>query len=181
MSTTTQLMTAEELLKLPQDNFRHELIKGELLTMSPPGAEHGAVIMNLAAPLAIYVKQRKLGIVFGAETGFTVERNPDTVIAPDIAFLRRERITDLPKGYCEGAPDLAVEVNSPGDRRSKIARKVERWLQAGALAVWEVDPKTRTVSVHRRNLDAVVLSEDDLLDGDDIVPGFRVPVSEIFS
>ncbi len=148
--------------------------------MSPAGAEHGAVIMNLAAPLTIYVKKKNLGIVFGAETGFTLERNPDTVMAPDIAFMRGERITELSKGYHEGAPDLAVEVTSPSDRESKVARKVELWLRMGTLGVWVVDPQTRTVSVHRRDIDVVHLSEEEVLDGGDIVPGFRFPVSEIF-
>src|SRR5258705_9238563 len=180
MTTTTHLMTAEQLIKLPRGQFRYELIKGELLTMSPAGAEHGAVIMNLAAPLAIYVKNRNLGIVFGAETGFTLDRNPDTVMAPDIAFIRRERTTEISQGYFEGAPDLAVEVSSPSDRKSRVAKKVEQWLQAGSLAVWVVDPQTRTVSVHERDVDTIRLTAEDVLDADDIVRGFRMPVSDIF-
>ena len=87
MSTTTQLMTADELLKLPRGRFRYELVKGELRTMSPAGDEHGIVIMNLAAPLAVHVKTNKLGFVYGAETGFKIATNPDTVRAPDIAFI----------------------------------------------------------------------------------------------
>jgi len=174
-------MTAEELIKLPRGNCRYELVKGELLTMSPAGARHGAVIINLTLPLAHHVKTHNLGVVFGAETGFTVERNPDTVLAPDIAFVRRSRIAKLGEGYWEGAPDLAVEVASPSDSKSKIEKKVRCWLEGGASAVWIVNPKSRTVSVHGMNIEAMLLCEGDELCGGDIVSGFRFPVSEIFS
>jgi Uma2 family endonuclease len=117
MSTKTQLVTADELLRMPRGRFRYELVEGELRTMPPAGEEHGAVIMFLAAPLAQHVKANRLGVVFTAETGYKLASNPDTVLAPDIAFVRRERVeqTGLLKGYRESAPDLAVEVMSPGD------------------------------------------------------------------
>lgn len=182
MSATTQLMTAEELIKLPRGKFRYELIKGELITMSPAGSEHGAVIMNLGGPLSVYVKTNNLGVVFGAETGFKLASNPDTVRAPDIAFVRRERIppTGIPKGYWPGAPDLAVEVVSPGDTVYEVDEKVAEWLAAGASAVWVVNPKRRTVTIHRSLKDVVTLAEGDELDGQDVVPGFRCQVAEIF-
>jgi Uma2 family endonuclease len=180
MSTTTHQITAEELMKLPRDRFRYELVKGELLTMSPAGAEHGAVVVNLTAPLAVYVKANNLGVVFGAETGFILERNPDTVLAPDIAFIRRERIGTLSKGYWEGAPDLAVEVVSPGESKNKIEEKTAKWLQFGSSAVWLVNPQTRTVEVRIANGQRKLLCEQDDLTGEDVVPGFRLPVSEIF-
>lgn len=182
MSTTTQLMTADELLKLPRGRFRYELIKGELRTMSPAGQEHGAVIMNLAAPLATHVKAHKLGFVFGAETGFKLAINPDTVRAPDIAFIARARIEreGILKGYGVGAPDLAVEVLSPGDTAEEVEEKTAEWLAAGARAVWIVSPKRRTVTVHRSQKDIKILTEQDELDGADVVPGFRCRVAEIF-
>ncbi len=180
MSIATNLMTAEELTKLPRGSFRYELIKGELLTMSPAGEEHGAVIVNLTVPLAQHVKAFDLGVVYGAETGFKLASNPDTVLAPDIAFIRRERVGSISKGYRKGTPDLAVEVISPGDGKSKIKEKVELWLQAGALGVWVVNPQTRMVAVHRLNTEPRLLSQEDELTGDDLVPGFRFPVSEIF-
>lgn len=182
MSTTTQLMTADELLMLPRGRFRYELIKGELKTMSPAGSEHGAVIMNLAVPLGQHVKVNKLGVAFGAETGFKLATNPDTVRAPDIAFVRRERIpaTGITKSYWAGAPDLAVEVLSPGDTNAEIKTKVAEWLANGASAVWVVSPKLRNVTVHRSPTDVTVLTEHDELDGQDIVPGFRCRVAEIF-
>ena len=180
MSTTTHHMTAAELIKL-DDGYRHELVKGELLTMSPAGAEHGAVIMNLAGPLAVFVKRNKLGIVFGAETGFTLERDPDTVLAPDIAFIRNQRIGALSKGYRDGAPDLAVEVISPKESKKKIETKTASWLQFGATAVWLVNPQTRTVEVRTITGETQILNEQDVLTGDRLVPGFSIPVAEIFS
>src|SRR5215212_3785969 len=122
MSTTTHFMTAEELLKL-DGPYCYELVKGELLTMSPPGAKHGAVGMNLSAPLHAYVTMKKLGVVFLAETGFILERNPDTVLAPDSSFIRSERLSNLPDGYLEMAPDLVVEVASPSQSRPEMERK----------------------------------------------------------
>jgi Uma2 family endonuclease len=182
MSTTTKPMTADELLLLPRGRFRYELIKGELKTMSPAGAEHGAVIMNLAAPLGVYVKTHKLGVVFGAETGFKLASNPDTVRAPDIAFISRARIeqTGIPKGFGTGSPDLAVEVLSPNDRDAQVKEKTAEWLANGARAVWLVDPKRQNVTVYRSLNDVTTLMEADELDGQDVVPGFRCRVAEIF-
>ena len=106
-------MTAAELIRLPRGRHRYELVKGELLTMSPSGEEHGAVIVNLTLLLGQYVKANNLGVLYAAETGFKLESDPDTVLAPDLAFIRRERVGIRSKGYRCGAPDLAVEVLSP--------------------------------------------------------------------
>ena len=182
MSTTTQPMTADELLRLPRGRFRYELVKGELKTMSPAGSEHGAVIMNLAVPLGQYIKANNLGIIFGAETGFKIAENPDTVLAPDVAFISREHIpaSGIPKKYWPGAPDLAVEVLSPGDTAREVEKKVGQWLSAGARLVWTVDPARKNVTAHRASSPASTFSEMDELNGEDVVPGFRCPVSEIF-
>ena len=182
MTTTTQLMTAEELLRLPRGRSRYELVRGELITMSPAGSEHGAIVVNLTLLLGQHVKANKLGIVFGAETGFKIAENPDTVLAPDMAFIGRERIPEsgLPKEYWRGAPDLAVEVLSPGDVARKVDEKVRQWLSAGARLVWTVNPKQKSVTVHSATHDALTLSEDDELSGENVVPGFRCRVSEIF-
>jgi Uma2 family endonuclease len=182
MSATTQLMTAEELLRLPRGSFRYELVKGELITMSPAGSEHGAIIVNLTVLLGQHVKTNKLGVCFGAETGFKIAQNPDTVRAPDIAFISRERIPEsgIPKEYWRGAPDLAVEVLSPGDTAYEVEEKVGEWLSAGAKLVWTVNPKRKSVTIHRAPKDASTLSGDDELDGENVVPGFRCRVSEIF-
>lgn len=183
MSTTIQPTTAEELLLMPKDGFRYELVKGELKKMSPAGFEHGVVGMSLGMLLAYYVKANNLGVVCLAETGFKIGSDPDTVLAPDASFVRRERIpqSGRPKAFYPGAPDLAVEVVSPGDTKKEVAEKVESWLAAGSSAVWVVNPKRRAVTIHRPQAEAVTLSEGDELDGQDVVPGFRCNVSEIFA
>lgn len=168
------------MLKLPDDSMCHELIKGELLTMPPPGDEHGAVTMNLTLPLANHVKANNLGVLRAAETGFKLESNPDTVLAPDIAFIARDRVGDRVLGYRTGAPDLAVEVMSQWDSHPKATRKAALWLELGARSVWVVNPRQRTVEVWRTDSERKLFHETDEL-VDDTVPGFCVKVSEIFA
>ena len=184
MSTAeTKFRTAEDLLKLPRGRFRYELIKGELRQMSPAGHDHGRIVMELAGPLHQYVNSKKLGKVYGAETGFKLQSDPDTVRAPDIAFLRQERVTEVgrSKGYWIGAPDLAVEVISPGDTVGEVEEKVEEWLEAGTRLVWVVSPKLQTVTIYRSLNDIVTLTEKDTIDGNNVIPGFQIPVAEIFA
>ena len=173
-------MTAEELIRLPRGQFRYELVEGELLTMSPSGAQHGAVTVYLTLPLATFVKANKLGIVFGAETGFILERNPDTVLAPDISFIHRDRIETISAGYLEIPPDLAVEVISPSESKPKIEKKTAQWLEFGTRAVWLVYAKTRTVEVRNSSAGKLLLTERDELTGGDALPGFNIPVKDIF-
>ena len=181
MATTHQITTAEQLLQAP-DLGRCELLRGELVMMSPAGFEHGRIIGNITGPLATYVRQKKLGVVAGAETGFQIARDPDTVRAPDVAFVRAGRVPPTPTpGFFQGAPDLAVEVLSPTDRAGDLLAKVHEWLAAGCRAVWVIDPGARTVSVYRRRDQMVVWNVSDALAGDDIVPGFTLPVGEIFA
>jgi Uma2 family endonuclease len=182
MSTTLQQITADELFAMPKDGFRYELVKGELRKMSPAGSEHGAIIVNITVLLGQHVKSNNLGVCFGAETGFKIATDPDTVRAPDVAFVSRERIPEsgITKKFWPGAPDLAVEVLSPGDSYEEVDEKVEDWLTAGARAVWIVNPKRRNVTVYRSMTDVTRLSEADELDGETVVPGFRCKVSEIF-
>jgi len=181
MSTTTQthLMTAEELLHLDDDSHRHELIKGELLTMAPPGYPHGTVTMNISLLLGNYVKTNNLGRAVG-EMGYKLESDPDTVLAPDLSFIARNRMGSLSEGYRPGPPDLAVEVLSPSDRKGQVEGKTSLWLQLGAKSVWNVDPRKRTVEVIRADGHRKLFYETDEL-VDDTVPGFRVKVSEIFA
>jgi Uma2 family endonuclease len=167
---------------MPDDGYRYELIEGELVRMAPAGSEHGATIMNIGGPLSQYVKANKLGVVFGAETGFKIASDPDTVRAPDVAFVRSGRIppSGVPKGYWPGAPDLAIEVISPGDTYGEVEDKVNDWLDAGAQMVIVMNPRNRTIKVHRSKTDVTVLAESDELDCDDVVPGFRSKISEFF-
>jgi len=168
---------------MPDDGFRYELVKGELLRMSPTGDEHGDVTMALASPLYQYVKSNDLGKVYAAETGFKLESNPDTVRAPDIAFVRKERIqeTGRIRGFRGGAPDLAVEVMSPGDSKREMAEKTREYFSGGARMVWIVNPKSRTVTVYRSPSNATTLTENDTLNGGDVVSGFQIAVAEIFA
>ena len=182
MVTTTRPMTAEELLNMPDDGFRYELVRGELRKRPLAGHVHGRYAMSIAVSLGTHVKAKRLGKVYAAETGFKLESNPDHVRAPDAAFVRRERaeaVGDDP-GYFPGAPDLVIEVISPSDRYAEVDEKVADWLGAGAQAVVVVNPRGRVVRVHRSLTDVVVLTESDTLDVSDVVQGWQMPVREIF-
>jgi len=149
--------------------------------MSPAGSEHGAIALQTGSALLDFVKAHSLGAVLGAETGFQIAHDPDTVRALDVAFIRADRVGGKrPQGFFPGAPDLAVEVLSPGDRASEVIAKVEDWLGAGCRAVWVIDPKTRTVTVYDDSRNAVILAATDTLDGGDLLPGFHRLVAEIF-
>src|SRR5690349_1374741 len=136
MTTSSKLITADELLKMG-DIGRCELVYGELVMMSPAGAEHGAVAGRIFRLIANFVEQHHLGMTFAAETGFRLAADPDTVRAPDASFVRRQRVKGrLTKKFFEGAPDLAVEVVSPDDRKREVADKKNAWLAHGAISVW---------------------------------------------
>jgi Uma2 family endonuclease len=182
-ATLTKSMTADELLAMPSDGYRYELVKGELIRMSPAGFNHGEVAMNIGSALHRYVKQNKLGQVCAAETGFILAQNPDTVRAPDSAFIGRDRVSAAGKvkGYWIGPPDLAVEVTSPGDTVREVEEKVAEWLEAGTRMVWVVSPKFRRVTAYRSLTDIRTFTEKDTLDGGEVVPGFAIKVSEIFA
>lgn len=182
MTTTLQRSTASELFEMPHDGFRYELVQGELRKMSPSGGEDAIIIGRLTMRLGQHVEANNLGLYFGAECGFKLSSDPDTVRAPDLAFVSHGNIpaTGIAKSFWPGAPDLAVEVLSPGDTYSEVNEKVENWLEAGTRAVWIVDPRRRSVSVYRSMTDVTHLSEGDEVDGGEVVPGFRCKVSEIF-
>jgi len=182
VSATFKSVTADELLAMPEDGFRYELVKGELRQSPLAGAEHGAICVNVILKLGRHIKAHGYGLGFGAGTGFKLASEPDTVRAPDMAFVRRERIParGIPETFWPGAPDLAVEVIGPEDTYEEVEEKIEDWLTAGGRAVWVLNPKRRSVSVHRSATDVTRLSEADELDGGDVVPGFRCKVSEIF-
>ena len=181
-ATLTRPITADELLAMPDDGYRYELVKGELIQMSPTGDERGQVTVTLTAALYLHVKKYNLGRVYAAETGFKLESEPDTVRAPDIAFVSRERVeaTGTLPGFRSGAPDLVVEVLSPSDRIGRVEAKVTQWLETGSRMVWVVSPRLKTVTVYRSLSEIVTLAEKDVLDGGDVVPGFEINVADIF-
>ena len=183
MSTAVSPMTAEQLFYMPSANLRHELIAGELKTMSPAGYEHGVVGMTLGALLKQHVTAQQLGRMSDAQTGFVLTRNPDTVRSADVAFVCRERILagGVPKQFFPGPPDLAVEVVSPGDTVNEVDEKVEFWLAHGTKQVWVVSPKWRTVTVHRGGGDIRLLKGDETVAAGDLIPGFACQVNEIFA
>jgi Uma2 family endonuclease len=182
MSTTPTLATADELFMLPDDGFRYELVKGEVRRMPPAGSEHGAIAVNITIVIAQFVKAHDLGIVFGAETGFKIASDPDTVRAPDLAFIRRERIPaeGIPRGFWPGAPDLAVEVISPSDTYTDVEEKVNDWLSAGTRMVLVLNPRSRTVTVYTSHTHVMRLTEAHTLTGGEVLPGFTCQVAALF-
>src|SRR5215210_2856382 len=176
-------MTAEDLLRLPDDGFRYELVGGELRRMAPAGHHHGRLTVNVTIPLGQHVREHGLGSVYAAETGFLLARDPDMVRAPDVAFVRRERVEEVgdAEGYWPGAPDLAVEVVSPNDLYTDVHAKVLDWLGAGGCMVVVLDGRKRAVTAYRSLADITVLTEEDTLDGADVVPGWRIAVRDLFA
>ncbi len=174
------ILTAEELERLHLPDKRSELVHGVLVVREPAGFRHGDVTMRIALEIATYLKTHDLGRVLAAETGFTLARNPDTVRAPDVAFVSNDRLPDpLPIGFAEFAPDLAVEVLSPGDRPGEVLAKVADWLTAGTALVWVVDPERREARVYRADGTEAPLGADDALDGEDVLPGFTCPLGSV--
>lgn len=149
--------------------------------MSPAGFEHGWKVGLVFGPLLQFVTKYDLGVLTGSETGFVLQRHPDTVRAPDIGFVRRERIPDPPPvGFFPGHPDLAVEVLSPSDRASEVLEKVADWLNSGTVAVWLVDPRRRTIMVHSQEAAAQTFTADQTLTCPQVLPGFELPLSQVF-
>ena len=181
-STETAPMTADELARLPDDGWRYELIEGGLIRMTPAGGVHGEVGTEVHYHLRAFAGRHRLGRVYAAETGFLIARNPDTVLAPDVAFVRAERLPPRRdrRGFMPIAPDLVVEVVSPSDQEQDVAKKVARYLAAGVPLVWVARPEPRTVTVHTPDEPPRVLRSGDVLDGGDVLPGLALPVGELF-
>ncbi len=181
MATHTQLMTAEDLWQLPDDGQRHELVEGVMTTMAPPGGEHGNIAVLLTYELEAHVRANKSGKVV-VETGFIIQRNPDSVLSPDAAYISYERLPGgkLPKGFINGTPELVAEIISPGDLYEEVAEKVAKWLAAGTLMVLVINPRHRTVAVHRSPNTVTVLTGDDQIDGTAVVPGWTMPIHALF-
>jgi Uma2 family endonuclease len=176
---SSAITTAEELLRRGRTG-RCELVRGRLVMMNPTGYDHGRVAGRLAVAIGNHVQAFGLGTFCAAETGFLLSRNPDTVRAPDAAVVRAGREPATGAGFFPGPPDLAVEVLSPDDRPGDVREKTAEWLDGGARSVWIVDPRKRTVTVHEPGREPLPLGEADTLRGGDVLPGFELPVRELF-
>lgn len=183
MSTAATIMTAEELIRLPRGQWRYELVEGELRRMSPAGHPHGRIAMRIGWRLAKYVEEHDLGAVFAAETGFLLGSNPDTVRAPDAAFVSKERVQSIGtrEGYWPGPPDLAVEVVSPSDSYADVEEKVQDWLRSGVRLLFVVNPRKGSVAVYKGQQGVRFLKAGARLAGDDVVPGWEMPVADLFA
>jgi Uma2 family endonuclease len=180
MATVDTITTAQQLLEAP-DLGRCELIRGELILMPPTGYDHGWYEYQIAHFLGNFVIPRKLGVILVGDVGFHIERDPDTVRAPDVVFIRTERIPQKMSGFFGGVPDLAVEILSPNDRAGEVQAKVDMWLSAGCPMVWVVDPENCVLHLHRRDSSIVeILTPKDTLTAEEILPGFSLPLSELF-
>jgi len=177
-----ELVTADELLELSSRGFRGELIRGVLCEAMPPGLEHGEIATAFGAELRGFAKPRRLGRVAVGDPGIKIERDPDTVRAPDVAFFsaRRLPLDQRNPGYAEVIPELVVEVKSPRDSREQLNDKAEMWLRHGVSLVWLVYPDEQAVEAHHTEQGVIRYQEADKLDGMDVLPGFRCAVSQLF-
>ena len=181
-TATTELLTAEDLLRLNSQGIKGELIRGVLCETVSAGAEHSFIAGNILSAFHGHVRPRRLGRIGGTDGGVLIQREPDTVREPDVFFVSAERLPlDVrAQGYLEVIPELVVEIVSPSDRQEAVNDKTLMWLSLGVLMVVEVYPAERAVMVHRPGIPAVTLTGDDALDGGDVLPGFSLPLSEIF-
>lgn len=175
------MMTAEELLTLDMPGKSTELVRGQLVVREPPNTYHGRVQSRLNVLVGSFVHAHKLGAVFGQDTGFKIAANPDTVRAPDLAFVRSERVALIGRrGYATLAPDLVAEILSPDDRPGEVSAKVREWLDAGVAVAWVIDPERKTAEVHRADGSVNMLGDDANLDGESVLPGFSCRLAEVF-
>jgi Uma2 family endonuclease len=179
--STTQLMTIEEFAKIDEPG-RFDLIRGELICMSPASTRHGIIGSRISTALVMFVVPQQLGEIPTSDTGYVLRDDPPVVVCPDAAYIRADRVPPDEEldGFFHGAPDIAVEVVSPSDRMSDVSAKVDEYILAGTPLVWIVEPRRRAVTIYRPDGSIRVLREDDELDGGEVLPGFRLKVADIF-
>ena len=178
--TGTTLQTAEDLLRFRETGKTAELVRGVLIVREPAGTGRGARSARLARRVGNFVEEHDLGEVFAQDTGFRIERDPDTVRAPDVAFVGRDRLAGIPEeGYAGLAPDWVAEIVSPGDRPGELLEKVGQWLNAGVRLVWVLDPVRREARVYRPDGTVTRAGPEDELDGEDVLTGFRCPLCDL--
>ena len=180
--TKTKLLTAADLLRLSGQGFRGELIRGELHETMSTGINHGRTVTKTVIHLGSFIEPRQLGTLVASDTGIWLERDPDTVREPDIAYISAEKMpldADIP-GYSEVVPDLVMEIRSPSDSQREIREKALMWLSFGVRLVWVAHTDTRTVDVYFPDGSVLTLTQNDNLDGEEVLPGFSCPVRDIF-
>ncbi|MCS6963106.1 Uma2 family endonuclease [Thermoflexus sp.] len=176
--------TAVDLWRMGEGDVRRELVDGEVIEMTPVGGVHGELTLEIGRRLMEHVRKHRLGRVVAGDVGFVLRLpgDPERVRAPDVAFIAADRLPEgkLPSGFIEGPPDLAVEVLSPNDNPVDLQQKVRDYLEAGAQRVWVVAPEARTVTVYRPDGTARFLREHEVLEGEEVLPGLVIPLSELF-
>ena len=176
-----EIMTAEQLERLQIPGKSTELVRGRLVVLEPPGTYHGKLAGRLLVDVGAFVKSHRLGEVFGQDTGFKIGSNPDTVRAPDLAFLGNERLTHVARrGYASVAPDLVAEILSPDDRPGEVRAKIREWLSAGVRLAWELDPDRGIARVHRPDGSESVVEANGFLEGEAVLPGLRIALKDLY-
>jgi Uma2 family endonuclease len=176
-----EIMTAEQLERIEIPGKSTELVRGRLVVLEPPGTYHGKLAGRLLVRVGAFVESHRLGEVFGQDTGFRIASNPDTVRAPDLAFLGHERAARVARrGYAAVAPDLVAEIISPDDRPGEVRAKIAEWLDAGVRLAWELDPDRRVARMHRPDGSQSLVDADDELDGGAVLPGFRCELKDLY-
>jgi len=180
--THQSITTAEQLLDMPDDGNRYELVNGVVNMMSPAGSEHGRVAARIGARLLVHVEKHNLGIAYAAETGFRISTSPDTVRAPDAAFVSHERLASVEptRGYLPLAPDLVVEVISPDDRFSEVETKASDWLSAGTEIVLVTDPENLVLKVYANDSDIRTLQPGETFSAGDVCGNWQLAVNDAF-
>lgn len=180
--TTLSPLTADDVARLSLPGKQVELVRGRLVVREPPGTRHGVIAAKLGYLVSAFVHQHAHGVVCAQDTGFKIGSDPDTVRAPDVAFVSAERVSQIPpRGYAPFAPDLLAEILSPDDRPGEVLAKVGDWLEAGSRLVWLVDPLRATVHVYRSDGSVTMLGQHDTLDGENVLPGFACTLTDLFA
>lgn len=179
--STGEIMTAEQLERFDLPGKSTELVRGRLVVREPPGTHHGRLASRLNVRVGVFVEAHRLGEVFGQDTGFKIASNPDTVRAPDLAFLGHERLAHVARrGYAAVAPDLIAEILSPDDRPGEVCAKIVEWLSAGVRLAWELDPDRQIAWVHRPDRSKALIDAEGALDGETVLPGFRCDLKDLY-
>ena len=178
----TKLLTAEDLLRFSSQGVKGELIRGVLHETVSVGKVHARIAIRIGGEFDRHVRRHRLGQVGGSDGGVLVERDPDTVREPDIYYVSAARLPldDQSDGYLEVVPELVVEIVSPSDSPTEVDEKIRMWLDLGVSMALVVRPANRTIVIRRPGIPDVTLTGEDTLDGGDVLPGFSLPLREMF-